>query len=384
MNSILIIAGEQSGESCGAGLIREYLRLQPETQFFGIGGAGMAGSGADLIFTLQDLSLVGIFEILSRIPRLLGMLRRLRREARLRRPAAAVLIDSPDFNLPLARRLKRLGIPILYYVSPTVWAWRRSRLRVIRRVVDRMLLIFPFEKKIYSKAGIPAVYVGHPLLERIPAHIDGSAARRKHGFDPVRPLLVCMPGSRPSEIGRHMPILMPAVRRLIQTRGAECALILADSLEEATVTERIPTDLIPAVRIIRKGKLDVLAAADLALSACGTANLEASLLGTPVVAFYKISPLTFTLGIRLVRVSRYSIVNILAGRGLIPELIQNNFTSDNLVRAAERILDSKEARTEMLSGFMEIRRSLGERRASSESARQLQSLLLNQPAGDAT
>jgi len=379
MTSILIVAGEQSGERYGAGLMREFKLLRPSTRFFGIGGSGMAEEGADLIFSIKDLALVGVFEIIAHIPRLFGILRRLEMETRSRRPAAAVLIDSPDFNLRLARRLKRLGIPILYYVSPTVWAWRRSRLRSIRRLIHRMLLIFPFEEKIYSDSGIPATFVGHPLLDRIPDRTDKATARRRHGLDPTRPLIALLPGSRPSEIRFHMPILMAAAQDLILRRDVECALILADNLDQGMVVDRIPPEIRSRVRLISKDGIAVLAAADAALSACGTANLEAALLEIPVAAFYRISPLTYALGMRMVRIRRYSIVNILAGRDLIPELIQRNFTPARLNREAEALLDSKSRREDMIKGFREIRRALGSRRASKESARQLERLLQDSP-----
>ena len=182
--SILIVAGESSGERYGAALIREFKKIRPDASFFGIGGTRMDAEGVDLLFRVEQLSVIGLFEVIAHIPRISGILSRVAAEARSRKPAAAVLIDSPDFNLRLAKKLKTMGIPVLYYISPTVWAWRKNRLKTIRKYVDRMMLIFPFEKKIYDEAHIPAVYLGHPLLERVSADTDRDRIFARYGLDP--------------------------------------------------------------------------------------------------------------------------------------------------------------------------------------------------------
>jgi len=374
---VLIIAGENSGDKHGASLVQAFREIDPSVEFFGVGGARMREAGVRLINTVEDLAVVGIFEILSQLPRIRHVFTRIKREARSQKPQAAILIDSPDFNLRLARFLKKQRIPVLYYIGPTVWAWRKNRLKTIRKTVDKMMLIFPFEQSLYHEHGIASVFVGHPLPEQIGATAPREEVFHRHGFDPGRPLLVLLPGSRRSEIRYHMPTLMATAVQLRAESRAHFALLLAENLDAETVRKFIPKELERDIRVIEDSKdyHDVLAAGDLALSACGTANLEAALLETPVLAFYRISPLTYTLGKPFVKVDRYSIVNILAGREVVPELIQRNFTPESLTREALRLLDSGSEREAMVREFRAIRESLGKSRASLRAAEELRTLL---------
>ena len=372
---VLIVAGESSGERYGASLVREFRKLHPGTAFFGIGGGRMAAEGVDILFPMEHLAVMGIFEVLSQIPRIRGIFRHLVREAVTRRPAAAVLIDSPDFNLRLAKKLKRSGIPVLYYVSPTVWAWRRGRLKAVRKYVSRMMLIFPFEEAIYRSEGIPAAYIGHPLLERVRARFGRDEFFAKYGFDPAKKLVVLLPGSRRGELRYHAPLLAETVNRLRSSSGIQFALVLAESLGRDELKSSWPGPLEELTVLDRDG-YEAMAAADVVLSSCGTATLEAALLGAPIVTFYRISPLTYRVGRRFVRISHFSIVNILAGRPVVPELIQREFTAGNLAREALRILGSESVRREMKDAFLEIRKSLGEGRASENAARELEKFLV--------
>jgi lipid-A-disaccharide synthase len=374
---VLIVAGESSGERYGADLVREFRKVHPGTEFFGIGGGRMAAEGVEILFPTRDLAVMGIFEILSQIPRIRRIFRRLVGEASSRRPAAAVLIDSPDFNLRLAKKLKKSGVPVLYYVSPTVWAWRRGRLKAVRRFVSRMMLIFPFEEEIYRNAGIPASYIGHPLLERVRARFGRAEFFAKYGLDPAKKLVALLPGSRRGELRYHAPVLAEAVVRLRASAGLQFALVLADSLGRSDLERSWPGPL-EGLTVLEKDGYEAMAAADVVLSSCGTATLEAALLGTPVIAFYRISPLTYGAGRRFVRISRYSIVNILAGRPVVPELIQNGFTSGNLAGETLRVLASEDVRREMRAAFLEIRKNLGEGRASENAARELEKFLAPQ------
>jgi lipid-A-disaccharide synthase len=374
---VLIVAGESSGERYGADLVREFRKVHPGTEFFGIGGGRMAAEGVEILFPTRDLAVMGIFEILSQIPRIRRIFRRLVGEASSRRPAAAVLIDSPDFNLRLAKKLKKSGVPVLYYVSPTVWAWRRGRLKAVRRFVSRMMLIFPFEEEIYRNAGIPASDIGHPLLERVRARFGRAEFVAKYGLDPAKKLVALLPGSRRGELRYHAPVLAEAVVRLRASAGLQFALVLADSLGRSDLERSWPGPL-EGLTVLEKDGYEAMAAADVVLSSCGTATLEAALLGTPVIAFYRISPLTYGAGRRFVRISRYSIVNILAGRPVVPELIQNGFTSGNLAGETLRVLASEDVRREMRAAFLEIRKNLGEGRASENAARELEKFLAPQ------
>jgi lipid-A-disaccharide synthase len=374
MDPILIVAGESSGERYGAGLVREFRKLYPEARFFGIGGKQMSSEGVEILFPMEHLAVMGIFEVISQVPRIRQIFRQIVQETASRRPAAAVLIDSPDFNLRLARKLKKAGIPVLYYVSPTVWAWRRGRLKAVRKHVARMMLIFPFEEEIYKAAGIPAAYIGHPLLESVKADLTREEFFSGHGLDPGKKLVVLLPGSRKNELRSHAPVLAEAVERIRGSVPAEFVLVLAESLGRVDLEKELPGG-IRGLRIIDRDGYSAMAAADIVLSACGTATLEAALLGTPVVAFYRISPLTYLVGRRFVRIRHYSIVNILAGKPVIPELIQSEFTAGNLARETIKVLGSEEIRAEMKADFLRIRKGLGEGRASKNAALELQKFI---------
>lgn len=373
MSSILIIAGEKSGETYGAGLIRQFKAIEPSSRFFGIGGKRMEAEGVEILFPMENLAVVGIVEIVSQIPRIRKIFRRIHNEVKARNPKAAVLIDSPDFNLRLAKRLKKLDVPVLYYISPTVWAWRRGRLRAIKRNVSKMLLIFPFEEAIYKEEGIPARFVGHPILERIHVAFGREEFCRKYGLDSKKKLIVLLPGSRATEIRFHLPVLIQALEIMRSAWDAQFVLVQADHLETDFYGRLVPEGL-PGLTIIRQDAYEAMAAGDLILSACGTANLEAALLGTPLIAFYRLSPLTYIFGVKLVRIKNYSIVNILAGDRVVPELIQAAFTPDNLFREAKRILDSPDVRDAMKARFRDIRSSLGEAPASKNAALELDRL----------
>jgi len=371
MDSVLIVAGEASGEKYGAALVREFRKLDPLCRFFGIGGKGMAGEGVEILCPAENLAVVGLAEILTQIPRIRKIFRRVLREAEARRPRAAVLIDSPDFNLRLAKKLRRIGLPVLYYISPTVWAWRPGRLRTIARYVSRMMLIFPFEEEIYKKRAIPAVYVGHPLREMIRRNLGRGQFLAKYGLDPARRIVTLLPGSRRSEIERQMPILAETLPLISREIPVQWVLVLAEGLEREAV-EKYLSGKHDDVLILDRDGYEAMASADLVLSASGTANLETALLETPLIVFYRVSPLSYAMGRRLLKISRFSIVNILAGKEIVPELIQGGFTADNLSAEALRILRSPEAAQRMKEEFRGIDGLLGNLQASQKAAKELE------------
>jgi lipid-A-disaccharide synthase len=323
---------------------------------------------------MESLAVMGLVEVIADLPRIRGIFRRILAEAETRRPAAALLIDSPDFNLRLARKLRKAGIPVLYYISPTVWAWRKGRLRTIKAAVRKMLLIFPFESKIYEQAGIPHAFVGHPLLERVRTNFGREEFFSKYGFDLARPLITLLPGSRRGEIVRHMSVIRETAARLENERRAQFVLLQAEDLDPGFLPGLLGGPG-PAIRLLNRDGYEAIAASDIVLSACGTANLEAALLGAPLIAFYRISPLTYTLGRPFVRIRDYSIVNILAGRRVVPELIQKNMTAAALSGEAVRLLDDPGAQQAMKDAFALLRSSLGTERASENAARELAALL---------
>lgn len=377
--SILIIAGESSGDKYGADLIRHFKRRHPSLTFFGIGGKQMASEGARLVFTVEDLAVMGIFEVLSHLPRLKKIFNRIKKEIQKRKPQAAVLIDSPDFNLRLAKRLKRQSVPILYYISPTVWAWRAGRLKAIKRTVSKMMLIFPFEEKIYTTHRIPATYIGHPLKERIKVSLDKETFMKKYDLNPQKKLIALLPGSRAGELKAHLPVLIQALPEIQREFDAQFVLLLAENLDKALLSDLLPC-LPHELKILTEDHYEAMASSDVVLSACGTANLEAALIKTPFISFYRILPITYFFGQWISKIKNYSIVNILAGQRVAPELIQHNFTVKNILQEIRKILASEKVRSEMFYHFKRINDLLGEKIASQNAVQELEKLIY----GDAT
>lgn len=374
MDSILIIAGESSGEKHGAVLVHQFKTLHPEFSFFGIGGKQMEAEGVDLLFSVNDLGVIGVFEVLSHLSRIKKIFNRIKKEVDQRKPKAAVLIDSPDFNLRLAKKLKKQAVPVLYYISPTVWAWRKRRLKTIKKTVEKMLLIFPFEENTYKGSGIPAEYIGHPLKEKIQISLSKIEFMEKYELNPDRKIIALLPGSRKSELKFHMPVLQEALH-LIQSLGnVHFVLLLAENLDKKLISDYLP--LFPDnLLVLAENHYEAMAASDVVVSACGTANLEAALLEIPLVAFYRISPLTYLFGRWLARIDDFSIVNILAGQRIIPELIQRDFTPEKVFRETKKILESENIRSDMIQNFKRIKRLLGDKIASKNAAKALQNIV---------
>jgi lipid-A-disaccharide synthase len=374
MDSIFIAAGENSGDKYGASLVGQFKKLHSSYSFFGIGGKNMAAEGVELLYSVEDLGVVGGFEVISHLPRLKKIFDHVRGEVRRRKPVASVLIDSPDFNLRLAKKMKKMSIPVLYYVSPTVWAWRKKRLKTIKKTVKKMMLIFPFEEKIYEQAGIPAVYVGHPLLEKIRALLSRQEFLEKYSLNPDKKLIAVLPGSRKSELNYHMEVLPDALNRLQKEHDAQFVLLFAENLDRDLLSAYLP--LLPQeLKVLVADHYEAISASDLVLSSCGTANLETALLETPLIVFYRISPLSYSLGRWLVKIDDFSIVNILAGERIIPELIQKDFTAENILKEANGIFDSDKARAKMIGHFKRIKKILGKKVASQNAALELQKLI---------
>ncbi|MBD3415448.1 MAG: lipid-A-disaccharide synthase [Candidatus Aminicenantes bacterium] len=377
MDQILIIAGESSAEQYGADLVQEFKKLHPKARFYGIGGKQMKNQGVELLFTIKDLSFIGIFEVFFHIPRVLKMLRLIQAETKKRNPKCAVLIDSPDFNLRIAKKLQKMRVPVLYYISPTVWAWRRKRLKTIKKHVNKMMLIFPFEEKIYQKEQIPAVFVGHPLVQKTQVSLSKQQFFDKHNIPFNKKLITLLPGSRSSEIKQHLPVLVNAAHKIAQKYRPQFLLKLSETIPESEVKRYFP-DSLSSVKILKQNGLESLAYSDLVLSACGTANLETALLGTPLISFYRISPLSYFFGKKIVKTKHFSIVNIIADKEVIPELIQKDFNPESLLRQTSRILDSAETRNKMIAEFKKIIKQVGTKNASAHAAAELAKLIHQQ------
>ena len=375
MDSVLIIASENSGDRYGAELVKEFKKKFPQIEFFGIGGSHMEREGVQLLFSVQDLALVGIVEVLSHIPRIKKIFNSITDEVKKRKPVAAVLIDSPDFNLRLAKKLKMLAVPVLYFISPTVWVWRKWRLKTIKKFVQKMLLIFPFEEDIYRKHGIPAVFVGHPLINKVDVSMTREDFFHKYGINSEKTILCLLPGSRSTEIAYHMPVLIEALKKINQKYDVQFILNLAKNLDKDLVLKYIPPSLKNILALTEEDAYNAMAYSDMALSSCGTANLELALLETPFLAFYRLSSLTYNLGIHLLKLKKYSIVNILAGVEVVPELIQKKFTPDNIFKETQDILESQHKQEKMIHEFKRIKSLLGEKSAPQNVAIELAKLI---------
>ena len=352
--TILISAGEASGDLYAAALTAALRRRWPEAEFFGCAGPRMAAAGVEQVVDAGQLSVVGLAEVVRDIPRIYGEFRELAAEAERRQPRLAVLTDSPSFHLRLAKKLKRHGIPVIYLVAPQIWAWKKWRVRQVRRDVDLLLCIFPFEEQFFRGHGVKAVYIGHPLTRIIRPRYAKGAFLAKHGIPRDRPLLVLLPGSRAGEAARHLSLLAEAADRLHRDRPA--AFILA--APPGAVSGRGPSFWEPIsrspIKIIEGETWDAIAHADLALAASGTVTVEAALLGTPMVTFYRVSEITWLLGRLLVDVPFYSMVNLIAGRQGVPEIMQHNLTGARLAHEAALLLGDGSACGEMKRGLSEV------------------------------
>jgi lipid-A-disaccharide synthase len=364
---VLLVAGEASGDLHGATLARALVSLAPGIRLAGMGGARMGAAGVRLLHGIDRAAVVGVTEVLGRLPALLRILRDLRRCLRERRPSVLVLIDFPDFNLRLARHARTLGIPVVYFIPPQVWAWRRGRLRVMARDVTRVLAVFPFEVGFYREAGVPVEFVGHPILDVLPP-LDREAARR--GLAAAEPLIGLLPGSRVEEVRRHLPLLLHAAAAIRdRVPAARVVLALAPTIAPA-VAKALVRDSRVDVRILPGEAYRVMAGADLLLVASGTATLEAACYGTPMVVVYRLSRVSYVLARLLVRGVRHiCLPNIIAGRGAVPELIQGQATPARVARAGLALLADEAERAAQQAALHDVRVRLGDAGAGERAAR---------------
>lgn len=357
---VLLVAGEASGDLHAANLLLALRRLDPAVEAHGVGGERLRAAGLECIAASEELSVMGLAEVVRDLPRLLALSRKVRREAIALRPDAAVLVDSPDFNLPLARTLKRAAIPALVYVSPQLWAWRAGRVKRIRRDVERVLCILPFEVPFYERNGVAAEYVGHPLIDEL-APVLADPPARESGT------LAILPGSRWHEVSALLPAMLAAASSLAAGRpGLRVRLIAAPGLAIDRLTALLGEHA-AAVELVTADRHRRLASCDAAMVASGTATLECALLGVPMVVGYRLHALTYQLARRLVKVPFVSLVNLTAGERVVPELVQHDFTADALARETARLLGP--GGDAVRAGLREVRRRLGEPGASERAAR---------------
>ena len=363
---LLLSCGEPSGDLYAGALTRELRALSPDLSVSGLGGPRFAEAGGRLIEDYRGLAVTGLTEALANLPRTRAAMSRLVDAARRERPAALVVIDFPDFNFRLARRVKALGIPVVYYIGPQIWAWRAGRLKTIRTITDRVLVIFPFEERIYREGGVPVEFVGHPLIDLATPSAPRDAFLRAHGLEPGRPTVAILPGSRTNEVAHTLPDLVAAgciIRQRVD--GAQFVIARAPHLDDAlfdVVARRL------SVSIVEDDTDSVLASADVALTASGTATVQTALHDTPMVIVYRLSPLTYTIVRRMVRVPSIGMVNLIAGEKIVPELIQDAFTPEAVAAEAVSMLTDRERVARIRQGLALVRARLGGPGASRRAA----------------
>lgn len=372
---ILISAGEASGDLYAATLVDRLRKLLPQARFFGCAGPRLQAAGVEPVVDAAKLGVVGLVEVVRHIPEIYGEYRKLIREAARRRPALAIVVDSPDFHLRVAAQLKRRGIPVLYLIAPQVWAWRKGRVKAMRRNIDELFCIFPFEELFFRNHQVPVRYIGHPLKRIVKPSLGRDEFFARHQLPPDRPLVTILPGSRRGEIGRHLPVLAAALP-LIQSR-LPCSYLLAAPPEalsrfgQAFFTQPFRSasikhfrantpgpgaDTVP--RVVEGETWDAIAHADLVLAASGTVTMEAALLGTPMVTYYRVTGLSWWMGRFLVDVPFFTMVNLIAQERVVPELIQNEMTAENLASEALRLLENPAEARQMRERLARVSASL--------------------------
>jgi len=349
---ILISAGEASGEMYGAQLILALRRLEPGLEFFGVGGDRMREAGCDTVVDARDLAVVGITEILSHLPKIYGLFHKLISEADRRRPDLAVVIDSPAFNWRVAREMKKRGIPVVYYVAPQFWAWRQGRVKLLREYVSKALVIFPFEEKFYCERGVDASFVGHPLADLPHPTIEREDYAKRFQLDPEKHWITLMPGSRVKEVRMNLPAILDAAAQFGRT--FEFLLPVAPTLDQYAMHQqtkhrgiKLVPESLPALWHSRAGVV-----------ASGTATMEAALMATPFVMVYRVSSLTYALGKPRIKVPFFAMVNLIAGEGIVPELVQDDFTAANVVSRLSEIIPDGPARETMIEGLARVKARL--------------------------
>lgn len=354
----MLVVGEASGDIHGAHLAEALLQRDPDLSLFGVGGEQLQKLRFDALVSVSRLAAMGLVELAGNIKNLWNAYQLLRRALRERKPNLLVLIDFPDFNLRLARSAKRLGIPVLYYVSPQIWAWRKGRVRQIARWVDRMAVVFPFETRFYQSHGVNVTFVGHPLLDTVRVTETRDAVLAKLGLDARKPVIALLPGSRRREVAYHLPVMAEAAAQLRRERDIQFLCVRASTVDNSTLELGCRQAGID-IPIVDRDRYDAVNAADLVWTASGTATLETALLLKPMVIVYRLSWLTYWLARLLVRVEHIGMVNLIAGERVVPELVQSKLQPEGIVEESRRILDHPEIRCRIVAKLSNLRNQLG-------------------------
>lgn len=369
--SVMIVAGEASGDIYGADLAREALKLDPNLHFFGIGGVRMRESGVETLVDSADMAVVGLVEVIKHFDVISSAFLKLKKILLTTPPALLILIDYPGFNLRLAKVAKKSGVPVLYYISPQIWAWRQGRVRKIARLVDHMAVILPFEAPFYERAGVPVTFAGHPMTDMVNVTIDRDAAAASFDLKPAGIIVGLFPGSRKNEIDRLLPVIVDAAHTL-QSRfpGIQFILPLASTLRSEDIVPQLTAAGLQ-VTITRERIHDMIRACDAVVSVSGTVTLEIALVGTPMVIIYKLSPLTYQLAKRLVKIDNIGLCNIVAGETVVRELIQDQANPENIADEITALLSDTVYRDAIRSKLALVRAKLGCGGASKNVARRV-------------
>ena len=367
---IMIVAGEASGDLHGANLAKAIRELAPEVSVCGMGGEAMAAQGVEILYDAARMAVVGLVEVLSHYGDIRAAQQTMLNRLRERPPHLLILIDYPGFNLWLAKKAKRLGIPIFYYISPQVWAWHASRVKTIRRLVDRMAVILPFEQEFYRERGMAVEFVGHPLLDSVVSRRSREAFLNEHGIAPQATVVGLLPGSRRKELATLLPDFLAAAQRLAATHDNLAFLLpLAPGLDQADLDRNGLADSPLPITVVRGERYELMAACNAVLAASGTVTLELAILNVPMVAAYRTAPLTYWLGRKLVKVKYMTLVNLVVDREVVPELLQDEVSPQSLVERLEPLLFDHQAIDSMCQGLAELRQRLGGPGASQRAAR---------------
>jgi lipid-A-disaccharide synthase len=354
----MLVVGEASGDAHGAQLVEALHKRDAALKIYGVGGEQLQRTRFEALIDVATLTGMGLVELVGNLGSIWRAYLLLKSALKERRPNLLILIDFPDFNLRLAKLAKSLRIPVLYYVSPQIWAWRKGRVRQIARWVDHMAVIFPFEAAFYEKHGVKATFVGHPLLESVKAGSDRAATLSKIGLDPTKPVIALLPGSRHGEVSRHLPVMREAALRMSGQSGIQFFCVCASTIDAAEVASMLNHPQLP-IPIVQNDRYEAIHAADLVWTASGTATLETALLARPMIIVYRLSWLTFMIARLLVRVEHIGMVNLIAGERLVPELVQNDVNPERLMAETRALLNNAEARSRITKKLTELRERLG-------------------------
>ena len=355
----LVSAGEASGDLYASGVVHHLTKAFPSSTFYGCAGPRLQAAGVKPVVDAAEISVVGLAEVVGHLPRIYGEFRKLVRYARANRPDAALLTDSPDFNLRLARQLRRVHVPVFYLVAPQVWAWRQGRVKIIRERVAKLFCLFPFEEAWFRERSVDATYVGHPLANLVRPAFERDEFFARHGLDSASRLLVLLPGSRAGEIERHLPDLLETVAILRSRFPLGVVLATPKGFQTHSVLTRFRERMAAlSIKVIENETWDCIAHSSVALAASGTVTMEAAVLGTPMVTFYKVNPLSWYGGRHLVKAPFLSMVNLIAERRIVPELIQHDMTPAKLAAAAGELLSSATAVKQMRRDLAQVRQLL--------------------------